>query len=178
MCMFYTRQQQQKQLTAYQVLVLFCRQDFGNSGQKVSGTLEIISKKSPRFWKLLDTAFKTLETSGQSLNNFGIVTTSKVSSARWKQRIVLTMVQWFKNQAFKSSFYLQSLATQLLSVKKLTFWKWCNNHHIVFPPVFTTGGQWLQLYDITALRDLKSHNRFEMWISYTLAYLLPLPLSL
>ena len=102
MCMFYTRQQQRKQLTAYQVLVLFCRQDFGNSGRKVSGTLEIISKKSPRFWKLLDTAFKTLETSGQSLNNFGIVTTSKVSSARWKQRIVLTMVQWFRNQALKS----------------------------------------------------------------------------
>ena len=30
--------------TVYQVLVLFCRQDFGNSGQKVSGTLEMIGK--------------------------------------------------------------------------------------------------------------------------------------
>jgi len=33
--MFYTQQQQRKQFTtAYQVLVLFCRQDFGNSGAK------------------------------------------------------------------------------------------------------------------------------------------------
>ena len=118
MCMFYTRQQQRKQLTAYQVLVLFCRQDFGNSGRKVSGTLEIISKKKfPRFWKPLDTAFKTLETSGQSLNNFGIVVTNKVSSARWKQRIVLTMVQWFRNKAFKSSFFAKLSNTTIVREK-------------------------------------------------------------
>ena len=120
MCMFYTRQQQRKQLTAYQVLVLFCRQDFGNSGRKVSRTLEIISKKSPRFWKLLDTAFKTLETSGQSLNNFGIVATNKVSSAQWKQRIVNNgaMVQ---KSSFQISFFFAKLSNTTIVREKVDF---------------------------------------------------------
>jgi len=102
--MFYTQQQQQrKQLTGYQVLVLFCRQDFGNSGQKFPGLWKLFEeKKFPRFWKLLDTAFKTLETSGQSFNNFGNIATNKVSSARWKQRIVNNGAKLFRNQAFKS----------------------------------------------------------------------------
>ena len=50
------------------------------------------------------------------------------------------------------------------------------------PPVFTTGGQWLQLYEITASVRFKiapaRSNGFEMLISYTLANLLRLPLSL
>jgi len=68
--------------------------DFGNYFKEVSN--------------ILDTAFKTLETSGQSLNNFGIIATKKVSSARWKQRIVNNGAKWIRNQSFQISFFLQS----------------------------------------------------------------------
>ena len=62
MCMFYTQQQQRKQFTtAYQVLVLFCRQDFGNSGAKVSATLEMIWGK----------VSKILDAIEQGVQNFG-----------------------------------------------------------------------------------------------------------
>jgi len=70
--MFYTQQQQRKQLTGYQVLVLFCRQDFGNSGQKFPGLWKLFEKKSfqdfgncwtrrSKLWKLLDKVLTTLE---------------------------------------------------------------------------------------------------------------------
>jgi len=62
--MFYTQQQQRKQFTtAYQVLVLFCRQDFGNSGQKSFRDFgNDLGKSFPRFWLPLNKAFKTLDT--------------------------------------------------------------------------------------------------------------------
>jgi len=106
--MFYTRQQQRKQLTAYQVLVLFCRQDFGNSGRKVSGTLEIISKK----------VSKILEVVGHSVQNFGNFWTKfeQLWNCSHKQGFQCTMEakNSFNNGAmvqkssFKISFFLQS----------------------------------------------------------------------
>lgn len=79
-------------------------------------------KKFPRFWKPLDTAFKTLETSGQSLNNFGIVATNKVSSARWKQRIVNNgaMVQ---KSSFQISFFFAKLSNTTIVREKVDFLK-------------------------------------------------------
>jgi len=138
--MFYTQQQQRKQLTAYQVLVLFCRLDFGNSGQK-----NYFKKVS----NILDTAFKTLETSGQSLNNFGIIATKCTMEAN--------------NGAMdqKSKLSNQFLFAKLLSNKTIVIVKkdfleiYAMIITLWFPPVFTTGGQWLQLYEITALVRFK-----------------------
>jgi hypothetical protein len=92
-------------------------------------TLETVGKKFPGLWKLFQKVSKILEAVGhgvqkfgQSLNNFGIIVTNRVSSAGWKQRIVNNgaMVQ---KSSFQICFFLQSSATQLLSVKKLTFWR-------------------------------------------------------
>ena len=47
-------------LTAYQVLVLFCRQDFGNSGQKSFRDFGNDLEKFPRFWKPLNTVLKNI----------------------------------------------------------------------------------------------------------------------
>ena len=82
--------------------------DFGNYFEKVSN--------------ILDTAFKTLETSGQSLNNFGIIATNKVSSARWKQRIVNNGAMDQKSK-FSNQFLFAKLSNKTIVIVKKTFWK-------------------------------------------------------
>ena len=77
-------------------------------------TLEIYSKK--KFWRQHSKHKKLLDNVWSA---FGIIATNKVSSARWKQRIVqLGAMQWLNNQSFKISFFLQSWATQLLSSER------------------------------------------------------------
>jgi len=98
---------------------------------------------------ILDTAFKTLETSGQSLNNFGIIATKCTMEAN--------------NGAMdqKSKLSNQFLFAKLLSNKTIVIVKkdfleiYAMIITLWFPPVFTTGGQWLQLYEITALVRFK-----------------------
>ena len=106
-------------------------------------------EKFPRFWTPLNKAFKTLDTLKQSFNNFGIIATNKVSSASWKQRIVNNCAKMVQKSRLSNQFLLfAKLHQQLLSMKKLTFWKWCNNHHIL---------QSLQLWAVVAtLRDNNS----------------------
>ena len=77
--------------------------DFGNLFQK-------------KFWRQHSKHKKLLDNVWSA---FGIIATNKVSSARWKQRIVqLGAMQWLNNQSFKISFFLQSWATQLLSSER------------------------------------------------------------
>ena len=70
--MFYTQQQQQ--FTTYQVLVSFCRQDFGNAG-KVSATLEKIGKVS----KFSDPVEQGAQKLWSWFSNFGSVATTVFS---------------------------------------------------------------------------------------------------
>jgi len=126
-CIFHTQQQQRKQLTAYQVLVLFCRQDFGNSGQKVSATLEIISRKS----------FQDFGHGVQNIGKFWTKFEQLLPQTRFPvhngSKEKLTMVQWIRNQAFKSVSYCKAEQHNFMEKleKKMIFRKLCNNHHIV-----------------------------------------------
>ena len=118
-------------------------------GQKFPRLWKWFGEKFPRFWTPLNKAFKTLDTLKQSFNNFGIIATDKVSSASWKQRIVNNCAKMVQKSRLSNQFLLfAKLHQQLLSMKKLTFWKWCNNHHIL---------QSLQLWAVVAtLRDNNS----------------------
>ena len=134
------------------------------------------AKKFPRLWKWFGEKFSKILVaieqgiqnfgyfSKQSFNNFGIIATNKVSSASWKQRIVLTIVQkWFRNQGFQISFFfLESFSNNYCP------WKHFGNDAIIitFSSLYNCG-QWLLLYEITTVSAIRS-NGFEMWISYTL----------
>ena len=94
-------------------------------GQKVSATLEMIWGKVS---KILDAIEQGVQNFGyflkQSFNNFGIIATDKVSSASWKQRIVNNCAKMVQKSRLSNQFLLfAKLHQQLLSMKKLTFWK-------------------------------------------------------